>query len=141
MKAGARTDIADEEGNTPLHFAAIRGSLEVGNFLLKLGADPYARNKKGFVPYEMSSNQEVNQNFAVCFVCQRTPSTITCNHCVVIKYCDVECQKKDWIPHKKICDLFKKRVPGGAPASSPSGMLGNRGSSMSGHSIITTSRI
>ena len=27
LKAGARPDIADEEGNTPLHFAAIRGTI------------------------------------------------------------------------------------------------------------------
>jgi hypothetical protein len=59
LKAGARTDASDDEGNTPLHFAAIRGSIEVGCFLLKLGADPYARNKKGMVPYEMSSREEV----------------------------------------------------------------------------------
>lgn len=59
LRAGAKTDSADDEGNTPLHFAAIRGSTEVGSFLLKLGADPYARNKKGYVPYEMSSREEV----------------------------------------------------------------------------------
>ena len=51
LKAGARTDAADDEGNTPLHFATIRGSVEVGSFLLKLGADPYARNKKGYTVY------------------------------------------------------------------------------------------
>lgn len=59
LNAGARTDISDDEGNTPLHFAAIRGSMEVATFLLKLGADPYARNKKGFVPYEMGTSTEM----------------------------------------------------------------------------------
>jgi ankyrin repeat protein len=59
LKNGARTDTADDEGNTPLHFASIRGSIEVGSFLLKLGADAYARNKKGYVPYEMSSREEI----------------------------------------------------------------------------------
>lgn len=119
LKAGARTDAADDEGNTPLHFAAIRGSVEVGSFLLKLGADPYARNKKGMVPYEMTLREEVVVSFAVCLVCLKTPTVISCNHCNVIRYCDVECQKKDWIPHKRVCELFKRRVPGG-PTSSPS---------------------
>ncbi len=27
LKNGARYDVADEEGNTPLHFAAIRGTV------------------------------------------------------------------------------------------------------------------
>ena len=132
LKNGARTDIADDEGNTPLHFAAIRGSTEVGTFLLKLGAEPYARNKKGIVAYELSSREEVQAVFAVCVICNRAPTTICCNHCVVIRYCDVECQKKDWIPHKKVCDLFKKRVPGG-------GLLAVHSSIGSGAISIVTS--
>jgi uncharacterized protein len=46
LKNGAKTDIADDNGNTPLHHAAIRGSDIVAEFLLNLGADPYAKNKK-----------------------------------------------------------------------------------------------
>lgn len=46
LKNGAKTDIADENGNTPLHHAAIRGSEIVAEFLLNLGADPYSLNKK-----------------------------------------------------------------------------------------------
>jgi len=46
LKNGAKTDIADDLGNTPLHYAAIRGSDIVAEFLLNLGANPYARNKK-----------------------------------------------------------------------------------------------
>ena len=44
LKTGARHDLADEEGNTPLHFAAMRGTVEVAKFLMNLGANPYARN-------------------------------------------------------------------------------------------------
>jgi ankyrin repeat protein len=44
LKNGARHDLADEEGNTPLHFAAMRGTVEVAKFLMNLGANPYARN-------------------------------------------------------------------------------------------------
>ena len=47
LKNGAEPDIADDDGNTPLHHAAIRGSEEVALFLLNLGADPYSRNKRG----------------------------------------------------------------------------------------------
>ena len=110
----------------------MRGSTEVGMFLLKLGAEPYARNKKGIVAYELSSREEVHAVFAVCVICNRAPTTISCNHCVVIRYCDVECQKKDWIPHKKVCDLFKKRVPGG-------GLLAGHSTIGSGAISIVTS--
>jgi ankyrin repeat protein len=44
LKHGAKPDIADEEGNTPLHFAAQRGTQELAKFLLTLGANPYMRN-------------------------------------------------------------------------------------------------
>lgn len=58
LKYGAKPDIADDEGNTPLHFAAIRGTSEVGTFLLSLGANPYARNRKGYAPYETATREE-----------------------------------------------------------------------------------
>jgi ankyrin repeat protein len=91
MKAGAKVDTCDNDYNTPLHFASQRGTLEVGYFLLKLGADPYARNKKGFVAYELNAREEVREMFGVCMVCSQTPTTLTCNHCHVIRYCHVEC--------------------------------------------------
>ena len=34
LKNGAKTDIADDMGNTPLHHAAIRGSEIVADFLI-----------------------------------------------------------------------------------------------------------
>ena len=121
IKLGGRIDINDDEGNTPLHCSSIRGTPEVGSFLLKLGADPYARNKKGLVPYEMNTREEIQQVYSVCMVCQSAPALILCNYCSVIRYCNLECQKKDWIPHKRVCDLYKRRVPGGVPNHSPSG--------------------
>jgi ankyrin repeat protein len=56
LKHGAKPDIADEEGNTPLHFAAQRGTEELAKFLLNLGANPYVRNHQGLVPYEVCTN-------------------------------------------------------------------------------------
>eukprot|EP00347_Sterkiella_histriomuscorum_P019677 403340709 len=121
LKAGARTDIADEEGSTPMHFAAMRGTVEVGMFLINLGANPYARNRKGFVPYELTGREEVKAAFMVCALCQKSSINngnqlgymMQCNHCFVVRYCDIECQKKDWQNHKKVCDNFKRRLPGG----------------------------
>ena len=66
MKFGARHDIADDEGFTPLHFAALRGNIEVALYLLEIGANPYIRNKKGFVPYEISSREDIRVYFMVC---------------------------------------------------------------------------
>jgi ankyrin repeat protein len=54
---GAKTDIADLEGNTPLHFAAIGGKLDVGSYLISVGTNPYTRNRKGFVPYELAAEE------------------------------------------------------------------------------------
>ena len=71
LKAGARYDIADEEGNTPLHFAAMRGTINVGTFLISLGANPYARNKKGFVPYELTGRDDVRAALIICAQCQK----------------------------------------------------------------------
>ena len=59
LKYGANPDIADEDDNTPLHFAAMRGTKEVAMYLLKLGANPYALNKRGNVPYEEVTREDV----------------------------------------------------------------------------------
>ena len=44
LKHGVNADCADEKLNTPLNFAAMRGTKDVAVYLLKLGANPYARN-------------------------------------------------------------------------------------------------
>mmetsp|Transcript_5853 Transcript_5853/g.5284 ORF Transcript_5853/g.5284 Transcript_5853/m.5284 type:complete len:108 (+) Transcript_5853:3-326(+) len=82
LESGARPDIADDEGNTPFHVAAIRGTAEVGRFLLELGANPYARNRKGFVAYELAVREDLKLHFQVCPIClQASPGHIQCNHC------------------------------------------------------------
>lgn len=77
LKNGARYDIADEEGNTPLHFAAIRGTVQVAKFLMNLGANPYARNNLDLVPYEVAHLDHVRPEFAVCPIDKKS-GTITC---------------------------------------------------------------
>jgi ankyrin repeat protein len=42
LQHGADPTISDNNKNTPLHFAAIRGTKDVAIFLIKLGANPYA---------------------------------------------------------------------------------------------------
>lgn len=56
LNFGAKPDIADEQGNTPLHFVAQRGTQELASFLINLGANPYVRNVEGYVPYEVCTN-------------------------------------------------------------------------------------
>ena len=89
LENGAKTDIADEEGNTPLHCAATRGTVEVAKFLMSLGADPYARNNEELVPYEVVTREEIRNEFAVCPVTGK-PGTIVCKFCHVIWYFSVD---------------------------------------------------
>lgn len=52
LKHEADPTISDNLKNTPLHFAAQRGTKDVAIFLIKLGANPYAQNANQAVPYE-----------------------------------------------------------------------------------------
>ena len=90
LKYGANPEIADSDGNTPLHFSAIRGTKDVAIFLIKLGANPYARNNVGNIPVEEVTNELVAHHFQVCLVCKKQAPVI-CNHCNVVRYCNIEC--------------------------------------------------
>lgn len=50
LKAGADAKAVDEEGNTPLHYAAARGKAEAVKVLCAGGADPNAVNTEGDTP-------------------------------------------------------------------------------------------
>jgi len=108
LKYGADPNVEDQDNNTPLHFAAIRGTKEVAVFLIKLGANPYSRNKDGNIPVEEVTNEQVADIFKVCIVCRKL-SNILCQHCNVVRYCNIECQKKDYQAHKRECFKFRKR--------------------------------
>lgn len=109
LEYGATSDVADEDGNTALHFAAIRGTAKVAKFLIDLGADPYRQNNAGNIPVEEVTKDDVIQCFQVCVMCKKF-APMLCNHCNVVRYCNIECQKKDWLGgHKKICAKFRKR--------------------------------
>ena len=57
-------NVADIQGNTPLHIAAMRGHHEIMNILLRNGADPLAPNARGETPFflalSMGHNRAVN---------------------------------------------------------------------------------
>ena len=90
LNSGAKPEVSDEQGNTPLHYAAMRGTQEVAKFLMNQNADPYARNNQDLVPYEVATREDVRPYFAVCPVCYK-PGAIYCGNCNVIMYCNIEC--------------------------------------------------
>lgn len=42
-----------------------------------------------------------------CVVCHNKEHLQMCSRCQKIRYCSVDCQKKDWLEHKKICSALK----------------------------------
>ena len=59
LREGISASQKDENGNTPLHFAALRGNVEMMKILLAAGADPNATNTIGNVPLlNAVSNQQ-----------------------------------------------------------------------------------
>ena len=50
---GARVDVQDNNGMTPLHFAALHGYVKVVKIFLKCHADPLQRNNSGQLPIEI----------------------------------------------------------------------------------------
>ena len=51
----------DDDENTPLHNAALRGNYEACSYLLRKGAKPDARNIKGQSPADIAGNSKVKQ--------------------------------------------------------------------------------
>jgi hypothetical protein len=45
-----------------------------------------------------------------CFAC-REPGMHKCAGCGNARYCSEKCQKKDWIPHKNLCNAFSTLEP------------------------------
>ena len=50
---GADVDALDIGDNTALHWAAMRGHVEIVNFLLQNGADKTFKNKQGKIPIDL----------------------------------------------------------------------------------------
>lgn len=58
-KDSSQVSIGDANGNTPLHFAVIKGRSDIVSLLLGAGADTEARNGDGLPPIQMTSNAEI----------------------------------------------------------------------------------
>lgn len=54
LNRGANIDARDQNGNTPLHLAALMGLAELTEKLLKWGADPNMVNGNGQLPLELA---------------------------------------------------------------------------------------
>ena len=69
LRAGAKVDLRDSYGNTPLGRAVVnsRGRGEMIRLLLKYGADPSAKNKSGNSPLE-TANRIANYDVKCFFV-------------------------------------------------------------------------
>lgn len=54
----------------------------------------------------ISLSQNTFQNAQTCPVCKATVKKLQrCSGCHFAKYCGLECQKKDWPKHKKVCKV------------------------------------
>ena len=61
MEQGADRDKADNNGDTPLHKAAVNGHLGIAMLLMSYGADLNARNNRGYLPIDRARTEEMEQ--------------------------------------------------------------------------------
>lgn len=54
LDAGAKTEVMDAKGNTPLHYAVGYGRVEFVRLLLSAGASAQARNATGLTPHAIA---------------------------------------------------------------------------------------
>jgi hypothetical protein len=61
LSHGASIDFEDNEGNTPLHYAASYGHLPIVRRLLQIGASAFTRNNLGYTASDVAFSFEVEQ--------------------------------------------------------------------------------
>jgi ankyrin repeat protein len=59
LERGARIDDRNENGQTPLHLAVLKGNIQVVRLVLEHSADVNARNKLGETPSQLTRQQEI----------------------------------------------------------------------------------
>jgi ankyrin repeat protein len=59
--AGAQLQVKDGSGNTPLHYAAKAGKVDLVKYLVSKGADVSSRNSHRHTPYDVATNHIIRQ--------------------------------------------------------------------------------
>ena len=68
----------------------------------------------------MATNLRSELEVLICSSCGKThdgPRMLRCSRCLSAYYCDVNCQRKDWLSHKKMC--VKKKLTRKSAADIP----------------------
>ena len=58
LRAGAKLEVKDQAGETPLHVAAQEGFIDAARMLIKAGAHVNARDKDGNTPLKRATDYE-----------------------------------------------------------------------------------
>lgn len=66
--------------------------------------DKYKKLKK-LIKFLYKNKYKVKEK---CFACKKKTTLKKCDNCKRVYYCSYECQKEDWILHKKCCNYMKK---------------------------------
>lgn len=61
LAKGTNIMVVDKEGNTPLHFAAKYGHLDLCKYLIEKGARSHLKNKQGQTTYDIAESHTVRQ--------------------------------------------------------------------------------
>lgn len=66
--------------------------------------DNYKKLKK-LIKFLYKNKYKVKEK---CFNCEKKTTLKKCDNCKRVYYCSYECQKEDWLLHKKCCNYMKK---------------------------------
>lgn len=82
----------DLHNNSLMHYAAIRGSIPVIDYLLSVGCNPYSINQSFHVPYEKAKDQDIIDYLKICAMCHKPGlEEFACKNCHIVYYCSVKC--------------------------------------------------
>ena len=65
LKHGANVNAKDDNGSTPLHWAAAKNAHETAEVLLKHDADVNAKNKEGWTPLFIAASENAHETVAL----------------------------------------------------------------------------